>query len=190
MLIEEHDLIQKAKQGNMEAFEELIYRYDKHVLAIAYNFRMNREDAKDIYQEVFMRVFRSLKNFEEKSEFSTWLYRIVTNVCISFKRSQKKYEFVSINYNNDEDDNCNSFENLIADEIRTDNQLIDDEVTKIIWQAVESLSPQQKLAFTYKYLHDHKIREIAVMMNCTESSIKKYLFIATRKIREKVKNLL
>jgi RNA polymerase sigma-70 factor, ECF subfamily len=190
MLIEEHELIQKAKQGNMEAFEELIYRYDKHVLAIAYNFRMNREDAKDIYQEVFMRVFRSIKSFEEKSEFSTWLYRIVTNVCISFKRSQKKYEFVSINNCNDEDENYNSTENLLADESRSDDLLIGNEITKMIWQAVDTLSPQQKLAFTYKYLHNNKIREIAVMMNCTESSIKKYLFIATRKIREKVKNLL
>ncbi len=190
MPIEEHELIQKAKQGNMSAFEELIYRYDKHVLAIAYNFRFNREDAKDIYQEVFMRVFRGLNSFEEKSEFTTWLYRIVTNVCISFKRSKKKYEFVTINEENDDEKNYNPIDNLTADEPRTDDYLIGDEMTKLVWQAVDTLAPQQKLAFTYKYLHDHKIKEIAVMMNCTESSIKKYLFIASRKIREKLKDLL
>jgi RNA polymerase sigma-70 factor (ECF subfamily) len=174
----------------MAAFEDLIYRYDKRVLSIAYNFRLNREDAKDIYQEVFLRVFRGLKDFEGKSEFSTWLYRIVTNVCISFKRSQKKYEYVLIDQEYDGDEKYNSLNNVIVDESKTDDQLIGNEITKKIWNAVDTLSPQQKLTFTYKYLHEYKIKEIAVMMNCTESSIKKYLFIASRKIREKLKDLL
>lgn len=190
MSAEENQIILKAKQGDMTAFEELIYKYDKHVLSIAYNFRFNREDAKDIYQEVFLRVFKGLKGFEGKCEFSTWLYRIVTNVCISFKRSQKKFEYASVYQEYDDEDNLNSMSNSIADETRIDEQFIGNEITKKIWQAVDTLSPQQKLAFTYKYLHEHKIKEIAVLMNCTESAIKKYLFIASHKIREKLKYLL
>jgi RNA polymerase sigma-70 factor (ECF subfamily) len=190
MSAEENQIILKAKQGNMAAFEELIYRYDKHVLSIAYNFRFNREDAKDIYQEVFLRVFRGLKNFEGKSEFSTWLYRIVTNVCISFKRSQKKYEYAAVYQEYDNEDSLGSISELVTDDSRIDDQFIGDEITQKIWQFVDTLSPQQKLAFTYKYLHEHKIKEIAKMMNCTESAIKKYLFIASRKIREKLKHLI
>jgi RNA polymerase sigma-70 factor (ECF subfamily) len=190
MSAEENQIILKAKQGNMAAFEELIYKYDKHVLSIAYNFRFNREDAKDIYQEVFLRVFRGLNNFEGKSEFSTWLYRIVTNVCISFKRSQKKHEYASIYQEFNDEDKPNSISNSFAEETRIDEQFIGNEITNKIWQAVDTLSPQQKLAFTYKYLHERKIKEIALIMNCTESAIKKYLFIASRKIREKLKHLL
>ena len=190
MSAEENQIILQAKQGNMAAFEKLIYKYDKHVLSIAYNFRFNREDAKDIYQEVFLRVLRGLNSFEGKSEFSTWLYRIVTNVCISFKRRQKKYEYATVYPEYDNEDNPNSISDLVANETRIDDQFIDNEIIQKIWQAVNTLSPQQKLAFTYKYLHEHKIKEIALIMNCTESAIKKYLFIASRKIREKLKHLL
>ncbi|MCX6150987.1 MAG: RNA polymerase sigma factor [Ignavibacteriales bacterium] len=190
MTAEENQLILKARQGNTAAFEELIYRYDKHVLAISYKFRNNREDAKDIYQEVFMRVYKGLKYFEGKSEFSTWLYRIVTNVCISFKRSQKKHEHVSINQDYDDDDNYSPVSDSLVSGHQADDQLNNNEISKKMWLAVETLSPQQKLAFTYKYLNDHKIKEIAVMMNCSEGAIKKYLFTATRKLREQLKHLV
>ena len=89
---EDYKLIKNAQDGDMGAFEQLLYRYDRHVLNIAYSFRNNEDDAKDIYQEVFIRVHKGLKNFQFKSEFSTWLYRITTNVCISFKRKQGNIE--------------------------------------------------------------------------------------------------
>ena len=90
MTSQESYLILNAQKGDSAAFEELIYRYDKNVLSIALRFVKNNDDAKDIYQEVFLRVFRGLKNFKFKSEFSTWLYRITTNVCLTYKQKQKK----------------------------------------------------------------------------------------------------
>ena len=69
------DLINKAQDGDESAFNELVCRYDRNVLALTLKYVNDRDDAKDIYQEVFLRVFRGLKNFKFKSEFSTWLYR-------------------------------------------------------------------------------------------------------------------
>ncbi len=80
MTQQETELIISAQNGNITAFEQLIYNYDKKVLSLALKYVGNQEDARDIYQDVFIRVFKGLKNFQFKSEFSTWLYRIVTNV--------------------------------------------------------------------------------------------------------------
>ncbi|MGD8307735.1 MAG: RNA polymerase sigma factor, partial [Ignavibacteria bacterium] len=90
MPLSETELINKAKSGNDSAFEELIYRYDKTVLGIALRYTGNRDEAKDLYQEVFIRIYRGLKKFEMKSEFSTWLYRITTNVCLTHKSRSKR----------------------------------------------------------------------------------------------------
>ncbi|GJQ21347.1 MAG: hypothetical protein HBSIN02_17020 [Bacteroidia bacterium] len=90
------DLILRAKDGDMAAFEQLVHRYDSHVLSMAASFVNNAEDAKDIYQEVFLRVYRGLRKFELRSEFSTWLYRIATNVCLSHRSRRKRNSHASI----------------------------------------------------------------------------------------------
>ena len=83
-------LILKAQQGDMSAFEELVYRYDRQVLNIAKSFRNSDDDAKDIYQEVFIRVFRGIKNFQFKSEFSTWLFQDYDERLYKLPRTVKK----------------------------------------------------------------------------------------------------
>jgi len=83
MGLEETELIQKARAGDMSAFELLVYRHDQHVLSIVAGFAANAEDAKDLYQEVFIRVYRGLSSFRFQSEFATWLHRIATNVCLT-----------------------------------------------------------------------------------------------------------
>ena len=75
----------KAQQGDILAFEQLVYRHDKKVLSIAARYVTSADDAKDIYQEVFLRVYRGLKKFRFKSEFSTWVHRITVNVCLTHR---------------------------------------------------------------------------------------------------------
>ena len=85
---EEVTLIRKAQHGDCMAFESLVRKYDKHVLSLALNMVGNVEDAKDIYQEVFIRAFRSLSKFRFQSEFFTWLYRITVNYSINFRKQR------------------------------------------------------------------------------------------------------
>jgi len=184
MALSETDLILKAKSGNDSAFEELVFRYDKTVLGIALRFTSDNDEAKDVYQEVFIRVYKGLKNFEMKSEFSTWLYRIATNVCLTHKSRSKKHLQTSINeqFESDED-GTNKYE-LIDEEADPAEYMLNRDLGNIINNAVESLSSKQRITFILKHYEGYKIREIAEMLNCKEGTIKKYLFDAVRNLRK------
>ena len=187
MALSDSELITQATSGNDSAFEELIFRYDRSVLAIALKFVHNTDDAKDIYQEVFIRVYRGLKSFEMKSEFSTWLYRITTNVCLSKKSRSKKHLYVSIDerYESEDDESVNV--ELSDDEMDPAELLANLDLGDIIQDAVDSLSSKQRMTFILKHYEGYKIREISDMLNCKEGTVKKYLFDAIRNLRKKLK---
>ena len=116
MQLTDTDLIIQAQKGDQNAFEELVYRYDRNVLSIALKYAVDQDDAKDLYQEVFIRVYRGLKKFRFQSEFSTWLFRITTNVCLSYKNRSRENLKVSINKNYDsENEQDTSMNELVYD---------------------------------------------------------------------------
>src|ERR1700757_3647103 len=86
---EEHALVRKAQEGDRLAFEELVRRYDREVLRLALNLEHRPEDSRDIYQESFLKVYRNLHRFRFECSFYTWLYRIVTNVCLDHLRRRQ-----------------------------------------------------------------------------------------------------
>jgi len=177
----EIQLIKKAQAGNREAFEQLVYKYDRHVLNIAYSFRNDTDDAKDIYQEVFIRVYKGLKNFEFKSAFSTWIYRITTNVCITQNNVNNRRQLDSLATEVENSDE--KLSDFIQSEDKTDNMTIKNETNQIINKAIDLLPAQQKMAFTLKHINEYKIKEIANIMNCNEGTVKRYLFNATGKLK-------
>jgi RNA polymerase sigma-70 factor (ECF subfamily) len=185
----DYQLIINAQKGDMASFEELVYRHDHHVLNIAKSFRNSDEDAKDIYQEVFIRVFRGLKNFQFKSEFTTWLFRITTNVCLTFQSRKKNHDSLDTNISLGEDNVTTLAEN-ISDYTSADELVLNKETAIYIQLAVNDLPPKQKMAFTLKYYEEYKIRQIAEMMQCSEGAVKRYLFVATHKLRDKLKIVL
>ena len=189
MTVTETELIINAQQGNIEAFESLIYKYDKNVLSLALKYVNNKDDAKDIYQEVFLRVFKGLKRFQFKSEFSTWLFRITTNVCLTHSSKARKKKFISINEENNDDDNSNEILQLPDEENPTpDKQAEKSEIKKVVDEAMETLSPKQKMIFTLKHCEGYKIREIAEIMDIGEGTVKKTLFEVVHKMRDQLQN--
>lgn len=182
------DLIHRAQGGDSLAFEQLVYRYDKQVLSIAARYVNSAEEAKDIYQEVFLRVYRSLPKFELRSEFSTWLFRITTNVCLTHRSKRKRHSHTSIDKESDEEHGSEISESLHSGDV-TDQQAEGSDIVFHIQQAVELLSPKQKMVFTLKHYEGYKLKEIAEMMDCAEGTVKKYLFTATQRIREELKDL-
>jgi len=187
MQLTDTDLIIQAQKGNQNAFEELVYRYDRNVLSITMRYAIHEDDAKDLYQEVFIRVYRGLKSFRFKSEFSTWLFRITTNVCLTYKSRSKEHLRVSIHTDYKGDENAYAaneeiiYEGSSPEEITSGTYL-----GEIVNSAVESLSPKQKMTFILKHYEGYKIREIAEMMNCKEGTVKKYLFDAIKNLRKKL----
>jgi RNA polymerase sigma-70 factor (ECF subfamily) len=185
---EEIELIKRAQHGDRASFEELIYRYDRSVLSLAYSYSNDQEDAKDIYQDVFLRVFKGLKKFEFRSEFSTWLYRITVNVALTHKTKKGKYSYASLDEEQSgaEGETKLAYES-IADDLTSDERAISSDISENIKRAIEKLSPQQKMVFSLKHFEEYKINEIAEMMNISTGTVKNYLFNATLKMREYLK---
>jgi len=186
---EERELILLAQRGDRRAFEDLVYRYDRKVLAIAASYTNNLDDAKDVYQEVFLRVFKALPKFRFDSRFSTWLYRIVVNVCLTHQARRKSREADSLDYIED-DESQSLLEKQASDERSSHEKAYDGEVARHIAMAMKTLSPQQRLVFTLRHYEGYKLREIAAMMNCAEGTVKKYLFTATERLRDNLKPVL
>jgi len=185
----EKELIIKAQNGDSIAFEQLVYYYDKAVLSIALRYVRDTDDAKDIYQEVFIRVFRGLKKFEFRSEFSTWLFRITTNVCITFKSRKKEQMIVSLQEQIDDDQTGYETIDMISKERSPEEETSGNDLRFLIGNAVDSLSARQRITFVLKHYEGYKIREIAEMLNCKEGTVKKYLFDATNNLKKKLKPL-
>jgi RNA polymerase sigma-70 factor, ECF subfamily len=190
MIPADSELIVQAQRGSMNAFEELVQRYDKRVFTIAAGYVRSADDAKDIYQEVFLRVYKGLSKFELRSEFSTWLYRIVTNVCLSHRANGKRHVHTSLDeLSGEEDGQAYALKDTIAGIDAADQHTHDAEISERVQQAMRALSPKQRMVFTLKHYEGYKLKEIAGMLKCTEGTVKKYLFEATARIRVRLKDL-
>lgn len=190
MALSDKDLIYEYLQGNSLAFEELVYRYDRFVLLTAIQFCGNEDDAKDIYQDVFIRVIKGLRKFKFQSEFPTWLYRITVNVCLTHTTKQKKKREEFLTSTNNEYDENTLDEILIADteefspQARTENA----DISEKVGDALNYLSPNERMCFILKHYSGYKIREISEMMKCKDGTVKKYLFDGIRKLRKQLEN--
>ena len=186
---DDYELVRHAQEGNMLAFEQLVSRYDRQVLSIAASFLRNAEDAKDIHQEVFLRVYRALPKFEFRSAFSTWLHRITTNVCLTYRSKRQKEMHASLDDRFETEEGSISLADTLADRADTGQHTRNSEITRHMEEAINSLSPRQKLVFSLRHYEGYKLREIASMMSCAEGTVKKYLFTATERLRDRLKEV-
>ena len=185
-MMEDADLVRKAQQGDILAFEQLVFRHDKKVLSIASRYVTSADDAKDIYQEVFLRVYRGLKKFRFRSEFSTWVHRITVNVCLTHRSRRRRTMQTLLLDDRDEDGEAHG-------EIRDpaggpDNLAVDADIASRIERALGVLSPKQRMVFTLRHFEGYRLGEIAQMMDCMEGTVKRYLFTATRRMRDQLKD--
>ena len=175
----------------MAAFEELVYRYDKHVLGIAARYCTSSDDAKDVYQEVFIRVYNGLRKFQLRSEFPTWLYRITTNVCLTHHARRKRQYRQSAAGGSGDDPGLpdGHAAELASNDPSPEDRAVSSEISVRVSDAVGRLSPRQKLVFTLRHYQGYKLREIAGMMQLTEGTVKRYLFAATQKLRTELREV-
>ncbi len=187
--LEDRRLILKARGGDVRALEELVYRYDEKVLSMAVSFVGDMDDAKDIYQEVFIRVLKALPKFEFRSRFSTYLYRIVTNVCLTHRTRDGKRRFVPIEEEQGENPDSTRQGVTLHSPDRPDAAVINHEIASRIRAAVGTLSPRLRTVFVLRHHEGFKLREIAGIMECAEGTVKKYLFDATRRMRSQLEDI-
>lgn len=169
--LKEKDLIGKAKQGDMHAFEELILKHEKIVYNLALRMMNHSEDAKDISQEVFLKAYRSLANFDERSAFSTWLYRITHNTCIDEMRRRKGKQNYSLEEELENEEG--SMQRQIADEGDTpEESLLREEQKSELLQALENLSEEHKAAIILRDVKGFSYEEIAEILEVSLGTVK------------------
>jgi RNA polymerase sigma-70 factor, ECF subfamily len=181
---DERSLIRAAQRGDGDAFEQLVRSYDSNVLRMAYNLLHSEEDARDVYQEAFLRVYRKLPEFRFDSAFSTWLYRIVANLCLDQirKRKVRKEESTSVETAAGEVDLFQMIPERRAD-VDPQRQLMSAEVKNRIQEVLGNLSPRERLVFEMRHYQGLRLRAIGESLGVTEEAAKNCLFRATQKMR-------
>jgi RNA polymerase sigma-70 factor (ECF subfamily) len=177
-------LIRAAQRGDQDAFEQLVRTYDQSVLRLAMNLLRSPEDARDVYQEAFLRVYRNLHAFRFDCSFHTWLYRIVTNICLDQlrKRKVRKEESAVVETSEGNLDRMESFEEEAAhaDPERT---MWNHQLRQKIENGLGDLTPRERMVFELRHYQGLRLRNIGEMLGTTEEAAKNCLFRATQKMR-------
>lgn len=181
---DEKELIRAAQRGDPDAFEQLVRSYDQNVLRMAFNLLHSEEDARDIYQEVFLRVFRNLPRFRFECSFSTWLYRIVANLCLDQirKRKVRKESSPAVETPSGEVDRLQFIPERRAD-VDPQRQLMSTEVKIRINEVLDELTPRERIVFQMRHFQGMRLRAIGEALGVTEEAAKNCLFRATQKMR-------
>jgi RNA polymerase sigma-70 factor, ECF subfamily len=180
MDLNEPELIEKAKNGDSRAFEELIRLHDRRLLQVCHGIMGNMQDAYDAYQEGIIRAYTHLDSFRSESAFGTWLTRIVINQSLNLKKKLRWRTMVSLDYMNDEGITPPE----LHDSSSSDELTIRSEMSQEIANSMRKLSDRERSVFVLKHQHGYKLKEIAEMIGCAEGTVKNYLFRATQKVRK------
>jgi len=179
----EKTLILRMKQNERSAFDELVYLYRNKGFAVAYNFVGNAEDAKDVLQEAFIKVYLNIKKFKEQAKFSTWFYRIVVNCSLDFLRRRKTMRKVFTQNLLDEEGKVQQFEDKRYEPGKI---LMNEELSSVLDNCILELPEKQKVCFILKHQNGLSNQEIAHVLKCTISTVKVHLFRAVRNLQEKL----
>ncbi len=185
-LADEQTLVRKAQAGDRLAFDDLVRRYDRDVLRLALNLVHRPEDARDIYQESFLRVYRNLHRFRFECSFYTWLYRIVTNVALDHLRRRTSRREDQAPVPEEAESGTRDFFDR-QPELRAaanpEKRLLGQELGQQIQEAMKRLSPRERMVFEMKHYQGLRLRAIGDLLGTSEETAKNSLFRATRKLR-------
>lgn len=167
----ESQLIEQAKGGDSSAFEQIVQLYEKKVFNIALRMSRNHDDALDISQDVFIRVYRSLPGFKEESSFSTWLFRITTNICIDHLRKKERSQKTVSLYQQDEDGE--EFELPMVDPAASPEQEYERrELIETFRRCVDELPPDQREIIVLRDINGMSYEEISQVLDCNLGTVK------------------
>ena len=181
--LSDRELALAARTGDMVSFEALVSRKTAAVVSVARRIVSDSEDARDVAQLVFLRVWEQLDRYDEKYSFNTWIYRIATNLAIDFLRSSRSRQrahgaILHVVRRREE-----------ATGGETSRAAEDADVARIFRQASERLSGKQKAAFVLREMEDKDTSEIAEILGCGESTVRNHLFNARRILRREIEKI-
>ncbi|MCK6555011.1 sigma-70 family RNA polymerase sigma factor [Candidatus Binatia bacterium] len=185
------DLVRAVRHGDRDAFRVLVERYQRKVTAVALGMVRNREDALDIAQETFVKAFESLQNFKGDSSFYTWIYRIVVNLAIDFRRRERRRPTVPIeepaNAEGDRGYTLQLKEERLADPFE---QAQAREIGARVAAAVDELTPDHKAVILLREVEGLSYEEISRVMQCSKGTVMSRLHYARKKLQKKLQDCL
>ena len=170
----DEDFVKKASEGDVESFEKIFRSYSDYVYNVALRILQNREDAQEVTQEVFMSVYRNLKNFHFKSKLKTWIYRITINMAISRSKKQSKINGRTVDY----DDTSISGNPLSF----LDERMEKEDKESIIKKLLDILTPEQRACIVLRNIEGLSYQEIAQVLDVNINAVRSRL----KRAREKV----
>lgn len=180
--LDDLSLVHACKEGNSLAFEQLVRRYDVRLFRIAQHVTHNREDAEEAVQDAFLKAFRHLSSFQEKSQFSTWLFRITVNESLMKLRKRHTRE-MSIDYNHQDPTAISPFD--IADWAPNPEQLYGAvEMRKILRSQLQELQPNLRVIFILRDIEGLSTEDTAEILDVTADAVKARLWRARLKLRQ------
>jgi RNA polymerase sigma-70 factor (ECF subfamily) len=185
---EDDELIRAAQKGDRSSFDSLVRRYDRSVLRLALHMLGNEQDAQDVHQDAFIKAYRHLSNFRFECSFYTWLYRIVTNLCLDqLRRRKSRREDPSVVYDGSGEE-IDLMANLTDGRASANpaRELERKTMNASIQAALDELTPRERTVFELKHYQGLKLRTIGEMLSTTEETAKNTLFRATRKLRARL----
>jgi RNA polymerase sigma-70 factor (ECF subfamily) len=178
--LSDSELAVRARGGDMVSFEALVVRKTPAVVSVARRIVGDGEDARDVAQLVFLRVWEQIARYDEKYSFNTWLYRIATNLSIDFLRSSRSRErahgatLYLVRLREEETSS------------QTTGAVEESELTRLFQTVAARLTGKQKAVFVLKEMEDRDTKEIASILNCGESTVRNHLFNARRILRREI----
>jgi RNA polymerase sigma-70 factor (ECF subfamily) len=179
------DLMSRTAEGDELAFEILVRRHQTSVLNLVYRYVGDRTKAKDLAQEVFIRVWRAANRYEPKAKFTTWIYRITANLCLNELKSIKGKKLVQLEAEEESRQNTN-FETHPNASRSPEDLLLAEERSRQVSEALQSLPESQRMALILKRYDNLSYDEIAKIMECSISAVESLLVRAKRNLQEKL----
>ena len=183
--IDDSLLVREAQRGNRAAFEELVRHYDQAVLRLAMHLTGSEHEAQDIYQDAFLKAYKNVGNFRFECSFYTWIYRIVTNLCLDHlrkKQVRKEDAPVAVDAEGEAYDVLDQVPDARAG-ANPERDLMRRELGTRINHALDKLTPRERMVFELKHYQGLKLRTVGEILNTTEETAKNTLFRATQKLR-------
>ncbi len=177
-------LLQRLQAGEASAFQELVETHKQRVFTLAYNFTRNVQDAEDLSQEAFIKVFRGIDNFRGEAQISSWLYRIVVNLALNRRRKKALSEMEL--WENFEGEEQHRAQASTAPEFNPESVTEARFIRSHLRQALEKLSEQQRTIFVLRHDSDMPLQQISATLKLSEGTVKSQLFRALRKLQKQL----
>ncbi len=182
----EAGIIARCKKHDKAAFIELFKMYERYLYKLCYSYVQNEQDALDIAQEVYIKVFNNMSSFDAKMPFHPWFRTVAVNTCLNFKRAYR-HDLVSLNA---KDEDGKALEEIVPAEKDVEDEVIDKELGQLIRENIEYLKPRHRMALVLRYYEGLSYEEIAIVLKEPLGTVKTDIYRARNILKEKLRNAM